>query len=142
MELKDVMNSLYRSKEDLATEMEGMRELVDMPAMWVVNRMVSLFPDCVMDVNEINVLQGIDDLMQYDFLRFRLEKRTKTFTPWIKPDKPPEDVELVQEYYNYSTAKAIEALELLTPEQLQIIRDSYFEGGVVKEKKRKKKDDV
>lgn len=130
MELKDVLNSLFKTKEDLATEIDGQRELVDAPGPWVVNRMVSLFPDCTSDVNEINILPGIDGLMQYDFLRLRLKPRAKTFTPWLKAEKPTEDVELVMRYYDYSAEKAREALDILTEEQLEIIRATFFEGGV------------
>ena len=136
MELKDVLNSLYRTKEDLAIELDGVRELVDAPSMWVICRMVSFFPDNVLEVNEINILPGIDETMQYDFLRLRLDKRTKTFHPWLKPDKP-EDLDIVKRYFEYSDAKAREALTLLTDEQLQQIRDSFFEGGIVSRKSKK-----
>lgn len=136
MELKDVLNSLYRTKEDLAIEIDGMRELVEAPSMWVICRMVSFFPDNVLEVNEINILPGIDETMQYDFLRLRLDKRTKTFHPWLKPDKP-EDLDIVKRYFEYSDAKAREALTLLTEEQLQQIRDSFFEGGIVSRKSKK-----
>lgn len=138
MELKDVLTSLFKTKEDLATEIDGQRELVEAPGPWVINRMISLFPDCVGDVNEINTVQGIDALMQYDFLRFRLKPRTKTFTPWLKAEKPSEDVKLVMEYYKYSEEKAREAMDLLTDDQLELIRDSFFEGGVVKKRGKSK----
>lgn len=138
MELKDLVTSILKTKEDLTTHLEGARELTDAPAMWVTNRMISLFPDCVLDCNEINIVPGIDDTMQYDFLRLRLPKRTKTFTPWLKPEKSGEDVEVVQKYYQYSEMKAKEALDILSPEQLQTIRDSFLEGGIMRAKGNKK----
>ena len=141
MEPKDVLKSVFQTKEDLATTLDTSRELTDAPSMWVINRMVSMFPECVLDVNEINIIPKIDDTMQYDFLRFRLGKRTKTYSPWIKPDKI-EDLEYIKRYFQYSEEKARYALTILTPEQVTEIRDAFFEGGVVSKTKTKTKKEL
>ena len=39
-------------------------------------------------------------------------------------------LELVKQYYNYNTDKAKAALEILTDEELEHIRQSFFKGGV------------
>ena len=40
------------------------------------------------------------------------------------------DIDLVKEYYNYSTSKAKTALELLSDDELEYIRKRSFKGGV------------
>ena len=39
------------------------------------------------------------------------------------------NLELVKQYYGYSTEKAQSALEILTDEQLEYIRKSFLKGG-------------
>lgn len=146
LEIKDVLKSLFQTKEDLTTVVDENallveRGLIDAPEMWVIKRIISLSPEYCNEVNEINIWGKLDETMQYDFLRHRLPKLKRApYNPYIKPEKPTDDVKLVMEYYQYSEQKAREALELFTPEQVQIIRDQYFEGGIAEKKKKKKAD--
>lgn len=139
MELKEVLDSVFKTKEDLTTEIDGARELVDAPSMWVINRIVSMTPEYVFDCNDINIYP-VDATMAFDFLRFRLPKLKRVpFNQWIKPEPVSEDVELLKRYYECSTAKALDAFRVLTPEQMEIIRHSFDEGGVEKKEKKKAK---
>jgi len=58
-------------------------------------------------------------------------KKRKRFSPWLKVEKP-EDLEAVKEYFNYSNRRAIEALVLLTPEQIERIKHLLDTGGIRK----------
>lgn len=40
-----------------------------------------------------------------------------------------KDIELVKEFYGYSTEKAMQALRILTDNQLEIIKDKLNKGG-------------
>lgn len=143
LEIKDLLKSVFQSKEDLATTIDDNsvvveRVLLEAPEMWVVKRIISFSPEYVNEVNDINVLPNVSETMQYDYLRFRMPKLKKApYNPYIKPDKLTEDVKLVMEFYQYSESKARQALSILSPEQLQMIRDSYDEGGLVEKRKKK-----
>ena len=65
--------------------------------------------------------------MQFDYLRLSMRKR-KRFSKWLKKESI-EDLELIKEYYDYSDTKAKEALEILTPDDLDDIRQKLYKGG-------------
>jgi hypothetical protein len=46
----------------------------------------------------------------------------------MKPNTA-SDVEVVKEYYGYSNEKARQALTLLTPEQIKMIKKKVYKGG-------------
>ena len=69
----------------------------------------------------------LDKKMQYDFYINSLKPR-KRFTPWFKKETL-EHLELVKEYYGYSHNKALEALQILTTDQLEIIKKALNKGG-------------
>ena len=48
-----------------------------------------------------------------------------------KKQEVEDDVQLVMDYYKYSHAKALEALEILSAEQLEQIRQKLDKGGRV-----------
>jgi hypothetical protein len=83
-----------------------------------------------MFANEMNQYQGLDKKLQYDFF-INIVRPRKRFSPWGKKQKV-KDLELVKQYYGYSTEKALQALRILSPEQLEIIRDKLNKGGKTK----------
>ena len=94
---------------------------------FMVNRGLSYFNDTVLYANEMNRHHHLDNRLQFDFLINIIRKR-KRFSKWIKPDTA-SDVEVVKEYYGYSNEKARQALTLLTPEQITMIKKKAFKGG-------------
>ena len=94
---------------------------------FMVNRGLSYFNDTVLYANEMNRHHHLDNRLQFDFLINIIRKR-KRFSKWIKPDTV-SDVEVVKEYYGYSNEKARQALTLLTPEQITMIKKKAFKGG-------------
>lgn len=120
VELKDWLNSITFTKEDLS---ENIR---DYPP-FIVNRILSGDMACTALVNELNKRYMMPKEMQYKFLLYSIPKK-KRFNPFIK--KPADkNVELVKEYFNVSTEKAKEYLELLDVEQLRSIKMQLFKGG-------------
>ena len=126
MKLTDFLNSINHTKEDLFKQDAEHAEKLYQP--FVVNRSLSYFPDTIFHSNEMNVLHGIDEKMQYDYLKYSVRKR-KRFSKWIKNEKL-EDLDLIKEYFNYSNRKAQEVLSILTDEQMEEIRKSMSTGGV------------
>lgn len=95
---------------------------------YVVNRCLSAFLDTVLLANEMNMASNLTKKMQYDFLINSVRAR-KRFSPWLKDDKTKE-LKLVKEYYGFSDAKAKEALQILTKDQIKQIEIRMNRGGI------------
>ena len=120
MELKDWLNSINHTKEDLSEDMSSY------PA-FIVNKCLSGHLDCVLFANEMNMNSHLDKDMQYSFYINTLRKR-KRFSPWLRKDKV-KDLECIKQYYGYSNEKASQALKILTKEQLDFIKQRLDTGG-------------
>jgi len=122
--LKDYLNTINQTKQYLMDEDPGWEN--NYPA-YVINKCMSQHMDTIMYANEMNQYQGLDKKLQYDFF-INIVRPRKRFSPWGKKQKV-KDLELVKQYYGYSTEKALQALRILSPEQLEIIRDKLNKGG-------------
>ncbi len=120
MELKDWLNSINFTKEDLSDEIKTYPP-------YIVNRCLSGHIDCVMYANEMNMNHHLDKDLQYSFYLNTLRKR-KRFSPWLRKDKVT-DLECIKSYYGYSNEKAKQALRILTKEQLNFIKSKFETGG-------------
>lgn len=94
---------------------------------FMINRGLSYFNDTVLFANEMNMNAHLDNRLQFDFL-INIIRRRKRFSKWMKPSTA-SDVEVVKEYYGYSNEKARQALTLLTPEQITMIKKKVYKGG-------------
>ena len=120
MELKDWLNSINFTKEDLSDEISSYPP-------YIVNRCLSGHLDCVILSNEMNKYPNLDKDMQYSFYLNTLRKK-KRFSPWLRKDKVT-DLECVKKYYGYSNEKASQALKILTKEQINFIKQRLDIGG-------------
>ena len=94
---------------------------------FIVNKAVGSHPDTVLYVNEMNRLHFLDNRLQYDFLLNSLRKR-KRFAKWLRASKI-KNIEYVKEYYGYGNEKAKQALNVLTDDQINIIKTKLIKGG-------------
>ena len=123
--LKDYLNSINQNKENLMdTDDPGWEK--NYPP-YVINKCLSQHMDTIMYANEMNRLPNIDKRLQYDFFINTIRPR-KRFSPWGKKKKV-DDLELVKQYYGYSNEKAQQALRILSPEQLDFIKEKLNRGG-------------
>ena len=120
MELKDWLNSIKFTKEDLSYDIKTYPP-------YVINRCLSGFIDTIMYANEMNRYPNLDKDMQYSFYLNSVRKR-KRFSPWLRKDKV-NDLECVKEYYGYSNEKAAQALKILDKTQLNFIKQRLETGG-------------
>lgn len=125
MELKDWLNSINLTKENLTKEDPD--ALKKYPP-YIVNKCMAGHLDTVMLANEMNINPGLDKYLQYEFY-LNIVRKKKRFSPWLKKEKI-KDLDLVKRYYNYSNSKAEQALKILTREQLEFIRLKFDTGGV------------
>ena len=124
MELKDWLNSINFTKEDLTVDdPDSAKDYTP----YIVNRCLSGHLDTVLYANEMNLHPNLDKDMQYQFFLNSLRKR-KRFSPWLRKEKV-ENLNIVKQYYGYSNEKATQALRLLTNDQLTFIKKRLDTGG-------------
>ena len=124
-ELKEYLNAINFTKKNLMDSDDPMWEK-KYPA-FMVNKVLSGFQDTVMLCNEMNRNHFIDRDMQFQFLLNSIRSK-KRFTPFLRASKI-KDIECVKEYYGYSNEKAKSALDILTNEQLKLIKERLYKGG-------------
>jgi hypothetical protein len=119
----DFINAINFSKEELIVDEWSEKQY----NAFIVNRGLSYGADTVMAANEMNVRHTVPAKAQFRFLINTIRPR-KRFNKWIKAEKL-EELEVVKQYYGYSTVKAQEALRILTPEQIRTIKTHLYTGG-------------
>ena len=124
-ELKDYLKSINRTKEKLMDSDDELWEKKYPP--FIINKCLAPFPETVHLVNEMNVNHHLDSKLQYDFLLNSLRPRER-YTPWLKAKKI-KNLDYVKEYYGYSNEKAKVALDILSDEQIETIKNSLSKGG-------------
>lgn len=120
----DFINSINETKENLIVDEWSEKQYQP----FVVNKGLSFTADTVILANEVNSRPHIDKTLQYSFL-INIVRPRKRFAKWIKPSKI-EELEIVKEYYNYSTEKARQVLNILTADQINTLKEKLKKGGV------------
>jgi len=123
--LKDYLNSINQSKDNLMESEDPEWERHYPP--YIVNKCMSHHMDTVMFANEMNRYPHLDKRLQYDFFINTVRSRRR-FSPWDKKQKM-NDLDVVKQYYGYSNEKARQALNILSPSQLDFIKSKLNRGG-------------
>ena len=110
----DYVNQILQGKKQLIVDDVTESEYVP----FLVNRSLSYQIDCVSYANEMNRRSFIDKKLQNDFLLNTIRSKKRPFVKWAKSDKS-EDIQCIKTVYGFSDTKALEALRLLTDEQIQ-----------------------
>jgi hypothetical protein len=124
-DLKDYLNSINFTKKDLMKS-EDKQWIKKYPA-FIINKILSGFQDTIMLVNEVNRNHFLDKDMQYSFLLNSIRSK-KRFSPFLRASKL-KNIDLVKEYYGYSNEKAKTVLDILTKDQLKLIKEKLYKGG-------------
>jgi hypothetical protein len=66
--------------------------------------------------------------MQYKYLLHAVPKR-KRYSPYLKKQSL-NNLDLIKKYYGYNNEKALEALKLLSTEQINYIKEQLNVGGI------------
>ena len=122
----DYVNSINYSKKNLmeGTDNDELAESDYVP--FLTNRSLSYFPDTVFYSNEINQYPHADNKLQYDYLLNSVRPK-KRYAKWVK-NTDSDDLEIVKLYFNYSTNKALRALNVLSPKELEQITNKVTRG--------------
>ena len=121
----DFLNAINLTKKDLIRE-DPLNEKDYSPFM--VNRGLSYFSDTVMMANEMNRHSGIPKVWQNDFFLNTISKK-KRFSKWHKKEADSKNLLLIMEYYKYSTERAKEVMDIVSPDQLTMIEEKLYKGG-------------
>ena len=124
-ELKDYLNSINFTKKDLMKSDD--KDWVKKYPAFIINKILSGFQDTIMLVNEVNRNHFLAKDMQYSFLLNSIRSK-KRFSRFLRASKL-KNIDLVKEYYGYSNEKAKTVLDLLTKDQLKLIKEKLYKGG-------------
>jgi hypothetical protein len=121
MELFDFINDVSHEKKNIFREISENEEK-KYPS-YLINRYFSFFPDTLFYANEMNKCQYVSGRENHHFYLYALRKK-KRFTKWLKTEKIEEE-NLIMEAYSCSRQKAKEYLKILTPKQIENIKNMY-----------------
>jgi hypothetical protein len=120
---KEIIPSILQTKQyALLTEQD---EKSYSPFM--VNRALSYHRDTALLANQMNLYPSTDKKLQYDFLLNIVRASKRPYSKWYKRAKS-SDLEAVKEYYGYSDSKAVEALKVLSEDQITAMKEQLYKG--------------
>ena len=119
----DFVKSITYTKQDIMHDLNKSEY-----ASFLVNRAISYYQDCILYANEMNRRFELEVRLQYHYLLNTIRKR-KRFAKWQKPLKI-DDLKIVMEYYQVSRAKAEEYLNILSENNIAVLRKKMNKGGV------------
>ena len=125
-ELKDYLKAINETKTPLLDTDDIMWE--KKYPTYIINRCLSMFYDTIMHSNEMNGFHFLPKRMQFHYLLNSIRKKKRFGGKWLS-QKKVKDLEVVKEYYGYSNEKAKNALNILTDEQIELIKNTLSKGG-------------
>jgi hypothetical protein len=126
MKLGDYLNAINYTKKNLFDTEDESVEKEYTP--FIINRCLSYFMDTVLYVNEVNQRNHLSKNMQFDYLLNSIRKN-KRYSKWLKRESE-ENLDTVKEFYGYSDRKAREILDILTPDDIEWMKEKLNRGGV------------
>jgi len=127
MKLSDFLNAINHTKVAMDKLDDDYEHTLKKYAPFIINKGVSYFPDSIIQSNNMNFFCGIDKRMHFDYLQHSIRKR-KRFCKWMKKILP-SDLQAIKDYFGYSNSKAYEALDILSKEQINNIKEELNMGG-------------
>ena len=122
IQLWDMINSIMYGTEEVFDE--------SVYNPFVVTLALGQHQDLVLIAQEVNQRPNLTKRQHYDFL-FNLIRKKKRFSPWQKRIEEPK-IKLMQEAFGFSYQKALDALQILTPDDLKNIENrlKHCKGGL------------
>ena len=127
--LSDYLNAINWSKVNLLDGDDLVWEKKYPP--YIINRCLSQHVDTILMANEMNQRHSISKRLQFHFLINSIRKRKRFGGKWVTKNRS-KNLDLIKEYYGYSNTKARVALDILTKEQINLIKEKLDKGGRTK----------
>lgn len=121
--LSDYLNSINQTKKNIIIDNETEKAYPP----FIINKCLAAFHDTILFSNEMNMYPFLDKKMQYDFFINSISPR-KRFSPWAKKTDI-SFLNAVKEYYGYNDDKALQAIRILSKDQLEHIKKFVYKGG-------------
>ena len=119
----DFVKSVSYDKKDIMVD--NVEEKAYAP--FLINKSLSYHQDSVFFTNEMNCRHGLDHRLQYLFLLNTLRKRQR-FSQWSKPYLSKK-LDTIKDYYQISTLKAKEYMEVLSDKEVRELKKRMKTGG-------------
>ena len=103
---------------------------IDDPALYnpfLSNRSFSYHLDTVLVAQEMNRYPDLPPEVQFDFMNEFIRKGRR-FSPWYKEEENPH-LEMVMQFFDCNKQKALQALRVLSQDQLRQIKQRLDAGG-------------
>lgn len=125
---KDLMPSLMIHKKEVFESDKDKDEFFRNKS-FIVNRVLSMYMDCVIPANEMNKFHQLDGKLKFDFFIniLRGYKRPYNYAKIRKYS----DLEIIKEYYGVGDLRAKEYHDMLSSQQLQEIKKRIDKGGAL-----------
>ncbi len=130
----DFLNAINQSKENLMVGTDNDELAEKTYNAYIVNKGLSFFSDTILYSNEMNFRHFLDNTPQFLYLLNTIRPR-KRYSKWFK-NEVVEDINVISEYFGYSYAKAKQVKNLITSEQLQMMKQKIQKGGVKSKEKK------
>jgi hypothetical protein len=119
----DFVKSVSYDKKDIMVDDHEEKNY----APFLINKSLSYHQDSVFFTNEMNCRYHLDNRLQYVFLLNTLRKRQR-FAKWSKP-YISNKLDTIKQYYQISTLKAKEYMEVLSDKQVRELKNRMKTGG-------------
>jgi hypothetical protein len=123
----DFVKAINENKQDLIRDSENPDLAETFYKPFVINRAFSYFKDTVMYANELNMYPNTPHKLQNDYYLNSIRK-AKRYSKWHKKEEDGK-IEAIMEYYDVKYARAREIGNVLTDEQLDLIKRKLIKGG-------------
>ena len=119
----DIIHAISESKKNLSI-VDGFDKAC---VSFVINKGLSYFSDTILYANEMNRLHLLDNKVQFHYLLNTIRPR-KRFSKWHK-NELTEDIKIISEYFGYSYTKAKQVQNLISSDQLNMMKQKLQKGG-------------
>ena len=126
----DFVADISTKKTNLLSNLEDDPQVIKDYVPFIINKAFGYWIDTILFAEDMNRLSHLSNQMQHDFLFHSIKKKFRKFQKWHKVVKN-ENVELLQLYYKINSQKAIDALSILTDDDIEDIRQKLDKGGKV-----------
>lgn len=128
---------------DIANNINSSHDLLDRSQIegagnaFMLNRAMSNNFDTVFFADEASGFKNVDLYSQYLFYFYSTNKK-KRYGKWEKKSEKDEFLPIVMKIYSVSEKKALEYIEILSEDQLELLKESLVTGGKIGGTKPKK----
>lgn len=121
----DYVNAILYTKKDVMQENSNERDY----SPFLTNRALSYHRDSIFAAQQLNLIPGIDNRLQFRYLINTIRPMKRDKKQWAKK-KENNDIDAVIEYFGYDHKQALVAISILSKDQLKQIRRKLEKGGL------------